>query len=160
MTKLCSKCSQEKAVEDFNKDISRKDGLCSTCKQCISIRIKTKRVVDTEWRNKVNSSSRNYRKMFPQKIKVSSRNAALKHKYGISQEMYLYLLKLQDNKCAICLTSVPKTYGNTFFAVDHDHETGKVRGLLCLECNSGIGKLKDNADILRSAIKYLEEGIN
>ena len=83
----------------------------------------------------------------------------LKNKYGITRDDYNKLLKDQDGTCRIC-----KKAGQHFrqgkplpLCVDHNHETGKVRGLLCLNCNSGMGKLGDSIELLKEVIKYLEE---
>ena len=79
-------------------------------------------------------------------------------KFGITPEQYDAMLKEQGGVCAICRE--PETgrnrAGAVSLAVDHDHETGLVRGLLCNTCNRGIGLLKDRPDILRSALQYLE----
>lgn len=74
-----------------------------------------------------------------------------KKKYGITADQLDVLLKLQNQRCAIC--KVP--FGDIFY-VDHCHKTGKVRGVLCQDCNMGIGRLKDDPTVLRSAISYLE----
>jgi hypothetical protein len=63
------------------------------------------------------------------------------------------MLKDQGGCCAICGTDTPGTSG--IFAVDHDHKTGKVRGLLCRSCNVGIGNLGDDPKRLKEAIRYL-----
>lgn len=85
----------------------------------------------------------------------STRKWQLKTNYGITEEDYQALLEGQEGKCAICLTDTP-TGKWKVFAVDHCHKTGKVRGLLCNECNRGIGLLKDNAELLKKAAAYLE----
>ena len=61
----------------------------------------------------------------------------------------------QDGKCAICATSTPGTTG--VFAIDHDHKTGVVRGLLCRSCNVGIGNLGDDSERLLRAVEYLDQ---
>lgn len=75
--------------------------------------------------------------------------------YGISYDRYLVLLERQGGKCAVCRTENPGPKRN-YFCVDHCHTTGVVRGLLCDNCNLGIGKLRDDPDILRKAADYLE----
>ena len=71
-------------------------------------------------------------------------------RYGLAPGMISEMLKRQDNLCAICAVSLsPK------FAVDHDHATGKVRGLLCPGCNLGLGTFKDSAKLLRLAAIYI-----
>lgn len=78
-------------------------------------------------------------------------NYRLKHKYGITKSDYENLLKKQNGKCAICGERSEKK-----LHVDHNHETGRVRGLLCHNCNITIGRMKENPDALRSAAEYLE----
>ena len=70
---------------------------------------------------------------------------------------YMAIAELQNFRCAICNTDVPGR-GHKNFTVDHDHETGIVRGLLCWSCNAGIGLLKDNPKIVKAALDYLIQG--
>jgi hypothetical protein len=79
------------------------------------------------------------------------RNLVLR-KYGITILDYDYMLLFQNGLCRIC----GKTNGDNDLVVDHCHQTGKVRGLLCDYCNSGLGFFKDNIEALRQAIAYLE----
>ena len=72
--------------------------------------------------------------------------------YGITLEDYDTMLEVQNGCCAICKTDDVKGR----FAIDHCHTTGKVRGLLCFDCNTGIGKLKDDPSLLLSAYEYLQ----
>lgn len=74
----------------------------------------------------------------------------LQLKYDITQEDYERMYEEQGGHCKICGAKKSLLY------VDHCHKTGKVRGLLCSNCNTGIGQLQDNVEILRSAITYLE----
>lgn len=77
-------------------------------------------------------------------------------KYGINLNEYNLLLQKQNGKCAICKTSNPKGRGkNRKFAVDHCHITNKVRGLLCPMCNTAIGLLQDNIEIIENAKQYI-----
>lgn len=76
-------------------------------------------------------------------------------KYGMSMEQYAELLKQQEGKCAICFSDKPRQGKSLFFHVDHNHKTGKVRGLLCGPCNRGLGYLQDSLVILENSIKYL-----
>lgn len=81
-------------------------------------------------------------------------------KFGLTVEQYNELLRRQGNSCAICRSPfghVSKTGKQARLAIDHDHRTGKVRGLLCNSCNRGLGYLGDSSDILRSALHYLED---
>lgn len=83
----------------------------------------------------------------------------LQRKYGISLLEYSHIFMSQNGKCAICESETGGTRNGEpkALAVDHDHKTGKVRGLLCEACNQGIGKLKDDATILRKAAEYLKK---
>ncbi len=75
----------------------------------------------------------------------------LQDKYGITEEQYDILLQVQKFKCAICGQLPVKKR----LAVGHDHDTGRVRGLLCHNCNTGLGMFKDSPARLLRAIKYL-----
>lgn len=77
--------------------------------------------------------------------------------YGMSPAEFQALLVSQDQRCAICGTTQPDGVGRIAqWNVDHCHDTGKVRGILCSQCNIGIGQLRDDPDLLRAAISYLE----
>ena len=78
--------------------------------------------------------------------------ASRNYKYGVTKEFLVELYEKQDGKCAIC-GEIPKTERGLH--VDHCHTTGSVRGLLCHGCNTGIGALKEDAEILSKAIEYL-----
>lgn len=71
--------------------------------------------------------------------------------YGLSKEQYLSLLVSQDHKCPICSTHLHKTKAH----VDHSHTTGKIRKILCSNCNTGLGKFQENPVFLKKAAKYL-----
>lgn len=79
-------------------------------------------------------------------------------KFGISQSEYSALYESQNGVCAICLNPETATRNGVVraLAVDHCHKSGRVRGLLCSNCNTGIGKLKDDPKIIRRAAQYLE----
>jgi len=76
-------------------------------------------------------------------------------KYGLTVEQYDSMVEQQGSRCAICHGPDPKTNGGQHWCVDHDHATGKVRGLLCHDCNIGLGKFRDDPDLLRRAADYL-----
>jgi len=76
----------------------------------------------------------------------------LKKHYGITLEAYNDLFTQQSKKCGICKSNVS---GGKGWHVDHDHETGAVRGILCHFCNLALGHFKDNPEIMNKAIKYL-----
>jgi hypothetical protein len=131
--KICSKCKVEKPLTEFHSNKSRKDGKHHRCAICN--RIQTK-----EWQQ-----------LNPDKVK----NNGLKYQYGITLVEYVEMLEAQEGRCKICKTDVPGGKGS--FHVDHCHDSGKVRGLLCHYCNVGMGNFKDNISTLASAILYLKE---
>lgn len=92
----------------------------------------------------------------PALYKSKVRNRTLKHKYGITLDLWEALFKSQGNRCAICRSPDPKYKGKTW-ATDHCHTTGKVRGILCHHCNHMLGSAEDNVETLASAIEYLRQ---
>ena len=101
---------------------------------------------------------RKHREENIQAYRASARRYIYK-KYGIEEEFFEDLLKVQDYKCAICPNNLVDVDGYPKYAcVDHDHKTGKVRGLLCVACNTGIGHLKDNPTLCVKAANYLLDG--
>lgn len=101
-------------------------------------------------RDSINSKNREYVKNNPEKRTETK----LKNRYYLSVSGYKDIYDKQNGLCAICggVNSKGKK-----LCVDHDHETGTIRGLLCSNCNSGIGMLKDSVSLLEKAIKYLRE---
>lgn len=97
--------------------------------------------------------------------KLTYRNKHLKRKYGITQYQFLQLLESQNNKCGVCSTDLVKSTpplrlgskrdGNEA-CVDHNHVTGKVRGILCFHCNTALGHLFDDTAILDKIKEYLK----
>jgi len=79
------------------------------------------------------------------------RKYKLNKHYGITPEQYTEMLNNQQSKCGICGDEMSQPH------VDHCHNTNKVRGLLCINCNQGIGKFKDDVDKLQRAIDYLNK---
>ena len=79
----------------------------------------------------------------------------VKKKYGLSKEQYYQMIEDQNSKCAICGVTFDDNDRKSSTCVDHDHKTGKVRALLCHNCNIGIAKFSESSIILQSAIDYL-----
>ena len=145
--KVCSKCKQTKDISNF---YFRKDASCfrNECKECLK-KVSKKNYFKKWDENKIKHNvhyhtKRRYERVFK--------------KYNITEAQYNSLLKKQNNTCAICKLPM-KLYGSfkkVYLHVDHDHKTGKVRGLLCNCCNMGIGNLKDDINLLYNAIEYLK----
>jgi hypothetical protein len=87
------------------------------------------------------------------------RDLELKRDFGISMEEYKVMHSKQGGVCAICKEPEKVIYKGTLrsLSVDHCHQTGKVRGLLCTKCNRGLGLLQDSLDLLKKSVAYLED---
>jgi len=91
------------------------------------------------------------------------KNSDLLSQYGITLKQYEAIEKNQNHCCAICESKdskIPRKHRKTkidVFCVDHDHDTGEIRGLLCFNCNTGLGQFKDSADVLGNALCYLRK---
>ena len=99
-----------------------------------------------------NDCYKEFRKKNKKDKKEADRLYQKKSKYGLSQEEYKNMFIAQDNKCAIC----GRSFSDRKAYVDHCHETGKVRGLLCTQCNTLLGMARDSVEILGNAINYLK----
>jgi predicted ATP-dependent endonuclease of OLD family len=128
--KECFKCKEVKPFSEYWKVNNKTEKLQHYCKNC---------------QNAVKRKS----------YKIASRNTRYIKNYGITLSQYNERLNIQNHKCSICETNTNECGKN--FAVDHDHSTGKVRGLLCDKCNRGLGAFKDSKDLISKAYKYLME---
>jgi hypothetical protein len=95
-----------------------------------------------------------YRKVHPKLYTDASRRGHLKRTFGLTEDEYDTLLKKQGGGCGICGSRVDSRPGYKL-AVDHDHNTGKIRGVLCSKCNIGLGWFDDNLKLLKAACGYL-----
>lgn len=107
---------------------------------------------DPEFREKVKQKVREYNRKNPDK-KLSQHLS----EFGLTIDDYNNMMSKQNNTCAICHEKGDMTKKYRQLSVDHDHTTGKVRGLLCSNCNFLLGHARDNIDILNNAINYLKE---
>lgn len=100
-----------------------------------------------------------YKKRHPEKVYRIKKNAALRLRYGITLDEYEAMVAARSGRCDICGQTETRTGREgkpRALAVDHDHMTGRIRGLLCAECNTALGRHKDDADWFRRAAEYLE----
>jgi hypothetical protein len=141
--KTCSVCLSNKALSDFHKD--RRRGHSSRCKGCNKAKV-------NEWRAK-NRESYNATERQRYAESPAKWERHLRRKYGIGADEYSNRLESQGGCCAICKASA-KAMGETL-AVDHDHGTGMVRGLLCAKCNRMLGCANDAPEVLRAGAEYL-----
>jgi len=155
--KTCTKCFIKKPLTEFYKNKKHSDGLRSDCKICTK-----KHCLD--FYNKIKDSNRAYfrdrarkwRKNNPEKVLKQSHKANLKHRYGITPEERHRMLEQQDHRCKIC--GIHESNKNKF-NVDHDHKTGQIRGILCRNCNQGLGFFKDDISLFVKAVTYLKENM-
>jgi len=129
-TKYCKSCDTTKPIDDFYLRNKTSMVRHSTCKECDKKRVKENH------------------------DPVAYRNQHLKRLYGITLDDYNQMLTEQNDCCAICKTTEPGGKHGKFM-VDHCHDTGKVRGLLCKRCNIGLGEFNDDTSLLEKAVLYL-----
>ncbi len=136
MTKICIKCGIEKSLSEFNLHSPKinKTKLKSYCKTCS------------------NAKAVLWAKENPKRCAGHTRS----RKYGVIPQAYEILLDLQKGCCAICDVHYTKTALKRL-ALDHDHNTNTVRGLLCDPCNIGLGVFKDSKQLLQKAQVYLND---
>ena len=127
--RYCGKCKSNKPASDFYPSMWRRNGVSAQCKNCLQEYYKT-----------------NGEKIYWQRLKAV---------FGLSREAYLKMLEEQNGVCGIC-KQPEGSKRFRYLAVDHDHTTGKIRGLLCHRCNKGLGVFKDEIGRLKQAIAYLE----
>ena len=135
MNKKCKDCGITKPLEDFNIQRRNKDGRQCYCKDCGKKR----------WAE--------YSK--DPKVKQRQRELNLLRQYNLTQVQFDKILEKQGGKCAICPRTEPS--GSGTWHVDHDHESNKVRGLLCMHCNRALGYFMDSPGLLQQAELYLQK---
>lgn len=89
------------------------------------------------------------------RIAASSRKFYLLRKYGITVDKYMQWYEEQDGCCSICGEHKPSK-GHDGLVVDHNHDNGNIRGLLCLQCNSAVGYVQESVDIAEKLVEYLK----
>ena len=137
--KTCGTCKEKLTIDNFHKQTKSVDGFQHNCKKCSVAR------------------SKKYRRENTDLYRPKWRKTAL-DKVGFTPELFDSMLESQGNVCAICFTDKPGGRWNSFFA-DHDHKTGKARGVLCMQCNTVLGVIESkDKDWMTRAKKYLENG--
>ena len=140
MTKLysdlyrtCMTCDVEKHITEFYMRDKKTGRRHSACKECDKARVKARHQENPE----------------------RTRNNDLKRNYGITLQEHQEMYENQNGRCAICQKEGDGKWKK--LCVDHDHETGKVRQLLCRRCNMVLGQVYDNISLLEEHIKYLQK---
>ena len=147
--KQCFKCKTTKPIADFQRNRRVKDGFATYCRACAG---QLKREGYARWT--------------PEQRELH-RDRVLRKRYGIGLEFVKQMYELQEGCCAICGKPGDRPAVEYFrgsqagvLCIDHCHKTGKVRGLLCTNCNVGLGRFgEDPAMFLRAAQYVLEEGV-
>lgn len=114
-----------------------------------------KKVYDQSYRESNREKINNYARVYNQANRDKLKDNRLRRTYGITLEEYNKMFEDQNGCCAIC--NEHQLTLNQILYVDHCHESGRVRGLLCLNCNILLGKAKDSEKILFKAIEYLKK---
>jgi hypothetical protein len=159
-TKTCTRCGLLKSTSEFrivkdNKTIRSR----SNCKSCEREMYKIYRENNPEkvrsavyrWRDNNRDAVRELQRAHYERHPEAIRRGNLL-KYGMSLDDFDTMLASQGNKCAICKS---EKHNSKNWMIDHDHETGEIRGILCHGCNIGLGGFRDNPDSLMSAVDYL-----
>lgn len=150
-TKFCKKCSTEKSISEFYAHPKTADRLQEKCKECAKAAMRERHTANAP---EINAALRQARKNDPERFR-----AVELARMGMTPERYADIYAMQRGLCAICGQPAQ-------LAIDHDHDCCAQkrdicgacnRGLLCTSCNNGLGRFKDNPDILRAAADYLDE---
>lgn len=130
-TKWCNVCKQYLEAKFFSKSESARDGLSPGCQNCRNKKAKEYRTPEIR---------RKYR---------------LKADYGLTIEEYQSILEKQNGLCLICQREETRR-GSKILSIDHDHRTGRIRGLLCHSCNVSIGHMRESSEIIQRMVAYLD----
>lgn len=141
--KLCTKCKEIKSRDEFYPRRDTKSGISSWCKDCDNKKNKRYSNLHPE---KARARAKRYEQRHPERLREKQLR-----QYGIGIQEYNAILKSQNGVCDICKKD------NVRFHVDHNHQSGVVRGILCENCNRMIGMAKDSETILKRAIGYLKK---
>jgi hypothetical protein len=165
MFKVCRICGEEKALTEFHRATDMRDGHRNECKVCFRLLWKARYDADPVRRRRAVQRAQAWQQRNPDQHAENQRRVRakpgfarrmraghLKRKYGITIDDYEAMLVAQGGGCAIC--HAPEPEGHSLH-VDHDHDTGAVRGLLCFNCNAGLGKFGEDIELLSAAVVYL-----
>ena len=141
----CSKCKTEKDCFLFKRDNRKGSGRSSWCRLC-----------DNRW-HREQRKSRSPAQI--ERDRLRGRTYNREYYYGITPDTYARMLQQYNDVCAICKQPETRIVKGSLssLSVDHDHETGNIRGLLCDSCNKVLGLFQDAPMLFRSAADYLEQ---
>lgn len=143
MAKICITCKKRKYATAFSPDKRRRDGLQSECRTC---------------KNKKGLNRYHTDEKFRQRVIETAMKSRFKRIYGITLANYQQMLMKQNHVCLICGQPESRIICDklTQLCVEHDHKTGKVRGLVCHNCNQLLRYASDSVEVLQRTIRYLE----
>lgn len=147
--KFCKGCDEWRSKGDYSKDSKSIDGLSCRCRPC---RKKYRR--EAEVKERTSTYNKRYAEQNPELMKAKDRKNSLKRFWNMTQEQFQVLLNAQNGTCALC--SKTESNPNKSLCIDHDHNTGRIRGLLCDNHNRAMGLFKDSIEDMEKAIKYLK----
>lgn len=161
VAKRCGRCGETKPLSEFAINPSKHDGRGSCCRPCHrayarewAARGGKKPPTEEQVRKKRERDRERYRA--DRGVREKARAGNRRRKYGVTQAQVDAMYDAQGGLCGICRS--PQLPSERPFAVDHDHETGRVRGLLCGRCNSGLGLFREDGFLLQRAIAYVTLG--
>jgi len=163
--KICSSCNRElpNTIEYFYHSKRGLDGFHYSCKDCqkeYAINSKEKIVArrkEYHIKNRERLLAKCRERNSTVESKIKRKRYVLKLQFGIDEDTVVNAMNIQKGCCDICKKSLVDGEGVKTYHVDHNHTTGDFRGLLCSKCNTAIGLLEEDKEILKSAIRYLEK---
>lgn len=159
--KKCTVCKESKSIDQFRKAKGYKDGIFSVCKSCESDRLREWRKANPDKVQKQNARANSKRKINQtgyydpnrqEEWTRAKKNAHLVRKYGFGIEEFERLSEKQGDRCTTCQRSTDEIW----LCVDHCHISEEFRGLLCSQCNSALGYVRDDLETLKRMIEYLK----
>lgn len=158
--KRCKKCGLWKPLDDFYREKGCKDGHRPECKQCNLAARKAwyqknrQREIQRvrAWQLENPERHREKQRQYNHERRDQARADHLKRTFDLTVEEYERLIRDQRGGCATC----GRLPSRISLHVDHDHKTHEIRGLLCMQCNNGLGLLQESPELLRDAADYLE----
>lgn len=153
MEKSCGKCKVMKPFNEFHNNKNSNDGKASRCKECTK----------SYWNEYYKDNGQKYRdrtKKWRLDNPAAFLDQSIRQSYkDFSLKQYNEMFEKQNGVCAICKGKETRNRDGVVYRlhIDHDHESGTVRGLLCHHCNAGIGHFRDNVEFMLEAIQYLRD---